>query len=87
MILKRPSAKANRKVQFRTPTLSPLGRSVLIHLSEKKTPKEIADLVNVDPMEVEQKAVNLREGGFVTSDGRLTEKGFEALNEKDSSGV
>lgn len=87
LILKRPSAKANRQIQVRTPTLSPLGRSVLTRLSEKKTPNEIADLINVDPVEVEQKAANLREGGFITSDGRLTERGFGALNEKESSDI
>jgi hypothetical protein len=63
-----------------SPTLSHLGRTILEYAGEKKDPAEIAALTKVDPKEVEEKIANLKEGGFLTLDGQLTAKGFEAVH-------
>lgn len=66
-----------------SPRLSDLGRATLQYLSEKKNPAEIAELTKVEPAVVAEKIANLQSGGFISQEGYLTEKGFEALQRRD----
>jgi len=61
--------------------LSQQDRSILLHLKEKKTPEKIAELTKLKPYVIGEKIARLQAGGFVSLEGRLTEKGLEALGE------
>ena len=61
--------------------LSQQDKSVLLHLKDKKSPEEIAELTRLRPHIIGEKIARLQVAGFISAEGRLTEKGLEALGE------
>jgi len=53
----------------------------LLHLKERKTPEKIAELTKLKPYVIGERIARLQAGGFVSLEGRLTEKGLEVLGQ------
>jgi len=73
--------------QVAPPTSSPirrrevsiLGKTILTGLPHGKTIEEISNETGVDESIVAEKVQNLKTGGFLTEDGKLTQEGYEAI--------
>jgi len=59
-----------------------LDLTVLKCLQEKKSLEKIAHLTKVAPQVLGKEIARLQVDGYVTPEGRLTEKGFKALRTK-----
>jgi hypothetical protein len=59
--------------------VSSLAKTILVGLPHGKTVEEIAKETGVDESIVSAKVQNLKTGGFLTGDGKLTQDGYEAI--------
>lgn len=65
------------------PTLSDLELATLRYLARGQKPGEIAQSTGVSETIINDKVERLRQGGYITADNSLTEKGFETLRVAD----
>jgi DNA-binding MarR family transcriptional regulator len=59
--------------------LSPLELTILRSLSQRKTVSEVARLAKMAPAKVGNEIAVLQLKGYLSSDGRLTDRGLTAL--------
>ena len=64
---------------YRMREVSSLGKTILVELPHGKTIKEISEETGVDESIVTEKVQNLKTGGFLTDEGKLTQDGYEAI--------
>ena len=74
-----PQAAPSAAGSFGRREVSSLAKTILVSLPHGKTIEEISNETGVDESIVVGKVQNLKTGGFLTEDGKLTQDGYEAI--------
>ena len=78
---KTPVAVARSGTSGSHSALPDLDLAILRYVSQRKSEKEISDLIGVDNRIVSEKITKLRAEGYLTDKNELTEKGFGTMSQ------